>query len=219
MDTDIIQYLTAKKPKGHLRTLGLKKGQLTPQTVKEPRLFYLLQRWLRTVCPIPYTTIEVNDSIDYKPKKTKHSFWAISNSAQLKTDDGVTHQLLDGKVFPAMTSHSIILGPGRSITVTCWTDPTDPSLTLDAFEAVCVSGEWKIAIQPPGQPRTYLQPHAAKKHKILAASTPPLQPMRGDLNAAQQLLLGALDSQALNTDTNDRASGSIWDSLCDHHRF
>jgi len=214
MDQDVLAYLMAQKPRAHTRILGLKKGQLTLQTCKEPRLFYLLKR---INVPIPYTTIEINDSVDYKPKKSKHAFWAISNGTQLKTDDGQTHDILHGKLFPPATAHSIIPDGRRPIILSFWDEGSGSSLT--PFEAVTVAGEWKIAVDLPGLPRTYLPSHGTKKHKIVAATTPPLEPMRGDLNPAQMLLLTALNGNTLDPDANRSPLGSVWDSLSDHHRF
>lgn len=195
MDQEILAYL-----RGSRYTLGLKKGQLTLQTCKHPRLFYLLQKW--AVCvPIRYTTIEIINNINPKPKKLKHDIWMITGGSftdgLVETDDGQTHDLMHGKQFSKGECYSIKDWKGRRVQISFWDDGSEGGLT--PYEAVFTAGEWKMKVTLPGQPTTYLPKHAAKKHKILAATTPPLEPMRGDLNAAQSLLLTAL-SRADNSE-------------------
>ena len=184
---EIYHYMTHKKSKGHLRTLGLvrprgKDVEMSLQTCKDPKLWYLVRKFALHHVSVPWTTVEILDSIDYKPKRTKcEGLQYIISCGSYRGGNlvGSTEKdswEVDINYQPLILSDPLITHgtkdfEGRRIQFIFYSLPTKKGAidkSLDDFEAVSVDGEWRIAYTAPGKARVLLPKKSVKPSKMVS---------------------------------------------------
>lgn len=155
---------------------------LSRQSWLDPRLHGLLMDFGRMYVPIPFTSIQVNDSFRCKAHKDKgnvgQSYIVAFGNFQggelvldisgVKTSHNIRHRpiLFDGSQIEHETSEFT----GRRISIVYHTIKSKPNLPmvrqLSEYETVVVSGVWMIACRYPGQPVFYLGPKKGLPHPL-----------------------------------------------------
>lgn len=158
---------------------------LSRQSWMDARLHHLLMRFARLHVPIPFTSIQVNDSYKCAPHRDKHNagdsyivgFGAYTGGELvLKMPEdreyNIRHRplLFNGSEIEHFTKDWV----GRRWTIVFHTLVSPAKFpmvkNLDQYEAVVVDGVWCIAYREPGRPVQYLSkknglPHPLKGRK------------------------------------------------------
>jgi hypothetical protein len=217
--TGINRYRT-KVGDGRSQCYGMvrKRSQapdLSRQSWMDPRLHHLLMKFALVNVPIPFTSVQVNDSYLCAPHKDVHNagnsyivgFGPYTGGELVlknptDTEYNIRHRpiLFDGSQIEHWTKDFV----GRRFTIVFHTLVSPAKFpmtkTLDNYEAVVVDGVWCIAWRQDGLPTTYLSkknglPHPLKGRKKKLEAPPPLV-QDPSLTPAQNLMLLAKNSDA-----------------------
>lgn len=155
--------------------------EMSLQSCKDPKLFYLVRKFALHHVHIPWTTVEIIDSLDYKPKRTKcegeqyvigcgtyQGGTLVASSEKENWEVDIKYQPLILK-DPSLT-HGTKDFTGRRIQLLFYSIPKKDGIdkNLDDFEACTVDGEWRIAYNPPGRPRVFLPKKSVKPSKMVS---------------------------------------------------
>jgi len=154
---------------------------LSRQSWMDARLHYLLMKFARLHVPIPFTSIQINDSYKCESHKDKHNsgnsyivgFGAYTGGELvLKMPEdreyNIRHRpiLFNGSEIEHWTKEFV----GRRWTIVFHTlvSPTKfPMIkNLDQYEAVVVDGVWVIAYREPGRPVQHLSKKSGLPHPL-----------------------------------------------------
>ena len=188
---------------------------LSRQSWMDARLHHLLMRFARLHVPIPFTSIQVNDSYKCAAHKDKHNAGDsyivgfgpyTGGELVLKIPEdreyNIRHRpiLFNGSEIEHWTKDFV----GRRWTIVFHTlvSPTKfPMIKqLDQYEAVVVDGVWCIAYREPGRPVQHLSkknglPHPLKGRKKKKEETTEI------INDALELMRQAQQSSLNNSQT------------------
>jgi hypothetical protein len=181
----------------------------------DPRLHYLLMKFARQYVPIPFTSVQVNDSYQTAKHKDKHNFgdslivgFGDYTDGELVVDINGTEETFDIHHRPLIFNGSELPHytkpfTGRRFSLVFHTIVAPEAFPmvrkLEEYEAVCVDGAWKIAFREPGMPVKYLDakngldhPLKGRKKKLTPIAEESPAPFH---SAAQNLLSRALSAQ------------------------
>jgi len=180
---------------------------LSRQSWMDARLHYLLMKFALVNVPIPFTSIQVNDSYLCASHKDVHNtgdsyivgFGSYTGGELVlknptDTEYNIRHRpiLFDGSLIEHFTKQF----SGSRYTIvyhTLVSPPKFPMINkLEDFEAVVVDGSWVIAWRRVGYPTQYLSKKNGLPHPLRGRKKKPEPPMLEEdssLTQAQNLLL------------------------------
>jgi hypothetical protein len=180
----------------------------------DARLHHLLMKFALVHVPIPFTSVQVNDSYLCAAHKDKHNsgdsyivgFGPYTGGELVlknptDTEYNIRHRpiLFNGSQIEHFTKQFT----GRRWTIVYHTLVSPPKFPmvnkLEDFEACVIDGSWVIAWRREGHPVTYLSkknglPHPLKGRKKKPEPEPLLED--ASLNPAQNLMLRAMTANA-----------------------
>jgi len=187
---------------------------LSRQSWMDARLHHLLMKFALVHVPIPFTSVQVNDSYLCAAHKDKHNsgdsyivgFGPYTGGELVlknptDTEYNIRHRpiLFNGSQIEHFTKQFT----GRRWTIVYHTLVSPPKFPmvnkLEDFEACVIDGSWVIAWRREGHPVTYLSkknglPHPLKGRKKKPEPEPLLED--ASLNPAQNLMLRAMTANA-----------------------
>lgn len=151
---DISEYLKAGG------TYGLKKNELTRQTLAKPYLYHLLMKFALVNVHIPFTTIKVNG----KPPKGCKEYYVVGFGNYTGGELRIANSNYDiwrrPRIVREVAEHLPVI-TGKRMTLTFYAVET--SRSLGEFEPVVVGDEWVIRQSRQFQPPLYLKPEKRLK--------------------------------------------------------
>lgn len=157
---DISEYLKAGG------TYGLKKDELTRQTLAKPYLYHLLMKFALLHVTIPFTTIKVNG----KPPKGCKEYYVVGFGNYTGGELRIANSNYDiwrrPRIVREVAEHLPVI-TGKRMTLTFYAAET--SRSLGEFEPVVVGDEWVIRQTRQFQPPLYLKPE--KRLKVVKEDT------------------------------------------------
>ena len=130
---DLKEYLANVKA---IKRIGIYKNAITNTTIREPRLYYLLEKFARLHVPIPYTTILIN------AKKIPIGSYVVAFGNYTDGEllmDGAEHNICHRPMI--VGKHTIKPCKGKRWTLAFYSTPTTFTKT---YEPVVVDDEWVI---------------------------------------------------------------------------
>ena len=215
---ELIDHLTRKNiPINKYRTgVGVGRSQcfgmvrkrsqapdLSRQSWMDARLHYLLMKFARLHVPIPFTSVQINDSYKCAAHKDKHNSGDsyivgfgpyTGGELVLKMPDdreyNIRHRpiLFNGSTVEHWTKDFV----GRRWTIVFHTlvSPTKfPMIkNLEQYEAVVVDGSWVIAYREPGRSVRYLSKKNGLEHPLKGRKKKPVETPTEIINDALELM-------------------------------
>jgi hypothetical protein len=143
----------AAELKGLGGTYGLKKNELTRQTIIKPYTFHLLLKFARLHVPIPFTTIKVNG----QPPKNAKEYYIVGFGSYIGGELKFGNHTYDIWHKP-----QIVRGPcehapvklGKRMTLSFYS--LECTQSLEQFEPVIVDDQWVIKQMRQFEPPIYL---------------------------------------------------------------
>ena len=147
-------------------TYGLKKDELTRQTLAKPYLYHLLMKFALVNVSIPFTTIKVNG----KPPKGCKEYYVVGFGNYTGGELRIANSNYDiwrrPRIVREVAEHLPVI-TGKRMTLTFYAAET--SRSLGEFEPVVVGDEWVIRQTRQFQPPLYLRPE--KRLKVVKEDT------------------------------------------------
>ena len=147
-------------------TYGLKKDELTRQTLARPYLYHLLMKFALVNVHIPFTTIKVNG----KPPKGCKEYYVVGFGNYTGGELRIANSNYDiwrrPRIVREVAEHLPVI-TGKRMTLTFYAVET--SRSLGEFEPVVVGDEWVIRQSRQFQPPLYLKPE--KRLKVVKEDT------------------------------------------------
>lgn len=147
-------------------TYGLKKDELTRQTLAKPYLYHLLMKFALLHVTIPFTTIKVNG----KPPKGCKEYYVVGFGNYTGGELRIANSNYDiwrrPRIVREVAEHLPVI-TGKRMTLTFYAVET--SRSLGEFEPVVVGDEWVIRQTRQFQPPLYLKPE--KRLKVVKEDT------------------------------------------------
>jgi len=141
-------------------TYGLKKDELTRQTLAKPYLYHLLMKFALVNVHIPFTTIKVNG----KPPKGCKEYYVVGFGNYTGGELRIANSNYDiwrrPRIVREVAEHLPVI-TGKRMTLTFYAVET--SRSLGEFEPVVVGDEWVIRQSRQFQPPLYLKPEKRLK--------------------------------------------------------
>jgi hypothetical protein len=141
-------------------TYGLKKNELTRQTLARPYLYHLLMKFALVNVHIPFTTIKVNG----KPPKGCKEYYVVGFGNYTGGELRIANSNYDiwrrPRIVREVAEHLPVI-TGKRMTLTFYAVET--SRSLGEFEPVVVGDEWVIRQSRQFQPPLYLKPEKRLK--------------------------------------------------------
>jgi hypothetical protein len=141
-------------------TYGLKKNELTRQTLARPYLYHLLMKFALVNVHIPFTTIKVNG----KPPKGCKEYYVVGFGNYTGGELRIANSNYDiwrrPRIVREVAEHLPVI-TGKRMTLTFYALET--SRSLGEFEPVVVGDEWVIRQSRQFQPPLYLKPEKRLK--------------------------------------------------------
>jgi len=141
-------------------TYGLKKDELTRQTLAKPYVYHLLMKFALMHVSIPFTTIKVNG----KPPKGCKEYYIVGFGNYTGGELRIANTIYDiwrrPRVVREVAEHLPVL-TGKRMTLTFYAVETTRS--LGEFEPVVVEDDWVIRQSRQFQPPLYLRPEKRLK--------------------------------------------------------
>jgi hypothetical protein len=141
-------------------TYGLKKDELTRQTLARPYLYHLLMKFALVNVHIPFTTIKVNG----KPPKGCKEYYVVGFGNYTGGELRIANSNYDiwrrPRIVREVAEHLPVI-TGKRMTLTFYALET--SRSLGEFEPVVVGDEWVIRQSRQFQPPLYLKPEKRLK--------------------------------------------------------
>ena len=141
-------------------TYGIKKNELTRQTLAKPYIFHLLTKFAIMYVPIPFTTIKVNG----KPPKGCKEYYIVGFGNYTGGELRIANTNYDiwrrPRVLRQPVEHLPVI-TGKRMTLTFYAVETTRS--LGEFDAVVVEDDWVIRQSRQFQPPLYLRPEKRLK--------------------------------------------------------
>jgi hypothetical protein len=141
-------------------TYGLKKDELTRQTLVRPYLYHLLMKFALVNVHIPFTTIKVNG----KPPKSCKEYYVVGFGNYTGGELRIANSNYDiwrrPRIVREVAEHLPVI-TGKRMTLTFYAVET--SRSLGEFEPVVVGDEWVIRQSRQFQPPLYLKPEKRLK--------------------------------------------------------
>lgn len=141
-------------------TYGLKKDELTRQTLAKPYLYHLLMKFALVNVSIPFTTIKVNG----KPPKGCKEYYIVGFGNYTGGELRIANSNYDiwrrPRIVREVAEHLPVL-TGKRMTLTFYAVETTRSLL--EFEPVVVGDDWVIRQSRQFQPPLYLRPEKRLK--------------------------------------------------------
>lgn len=141
-------------------TYGLKKDELTRQTLAKPYLYHLLMKFALVNVHIPFTTIKVNG----KPPKGCKEYYVVGFGNYTGGELRIANSNYDiwrrPRIVREVAEHLPVI-TGKRMTLTFYALET--SRSLGEFEPVVVGDEWVIRQSRQFQPPLYLKPEKRLK--------------------------------------------------------
>jgi hypothetical protein len=141
-------------------TYGLKKDELTRQTLAKPYLYHLLMKFALVNVSIPFTTIKVNG----KPPKGCKEYYIVGFGNYTGGELRIANSNYDiwrrPRIVREVAEHLPVL-TGKRMTLTFYAVETTRSLL--EFEPVVVEDDWVIRQSRQFQPPLYLRPEKRLK--------------------------------------------------------
>ena len=141
-------------------TYGLKKDELTRQTLAKPYVYHLLMKFALMHVSIPFTTIKVNG----KPPKGCKEYYIVGFGNYTGGELRIANTNYDiwrrPRVVREVAEHLPVL-TGKRMTLTFYAVETTRS--LGEFEPVVVEDDWVIRQSRQFQPPLYLRPEKRLK--------------------------------------------------------
>lgn len=141
-------------------TYGLKKDELTRQTLARPYLYHLLMKFALVNVHIPFTTIKVNG----KPPKGCKEYYVVGFGNYTGGELRIANSNYDiwrrPRIVREVAEHLPVI-TGKRMTLTFYAVET--SRSLGEFEPVVVGDEWVIRQSRQFQPPLYLKPEKRLK--------------------------------------------------------
>lgn len=169
---DLKEYLANVKA---TKKLGIYKNAITNTTIREPRLYYLLDKFAGLHVPIPYTTILIN------AKKIPIGSYVVAFGNYTDGElvmDGVEYNIRHRPMI--VTKHTIKPHKGKRWTLAFYSTPTTFTKT---YEPVVVDDEWVIKCD-----NEYLK-YTPTKRPAHESSEEDDGPYNHTMTAAQNLML------------------------------
>lgn len=147
-------------------TYGLKKDELTRQTLAKPYLYHLLMKFALLNVQIPFTTIKVNG----KPPKGCKEYYVVGFGNYTGGELRIANSNYDiwrrPRIVREVAEHLPVI-TGKRMTLTFYAVET--SRSLGEFEPVVVGDDWVIRQTRQFQPPLYLRPE--KRLKVVKEDT------------------------------------------------
>ena len=139
--------------KGLGGTYGLKKNELTRQTIVKPYTFSLLLRFGRTHVPIPFTTIKVNG----RPPKSVKEYYIVGFGSYIGGELKFGNYTYDiwhrPQIIRGACEHTNVTS-GKRMTLTFYS--LESTRSLEEYEPVIVDDQWVIKHHRQFEPPIYL---------------------------------------------------------------
>ena len=168
-------------------TYGLKKDELTRQTLAKPYLYHLLMKFALVHVSIPFTTIKVNG----KPPKGCKEYYIVGFGNYTGGELRIANSNYDiwrrPRVVREVAEHLPVL-TGKRMTLTFYAVETTRSLL--EFEPVVVGDDWVIRQSRQFQPPLYLRPE--KRLKAIKEDTEDEEDIPND---AVEFLRGVMEKR------------------------
>jgi|688.fasta_scaffold57824_6 hypothetical protein len=143
----------SKHLKGVGGTYGLKKNELTRQTIVKPYIFHLLLKFARLHVPIPFTTIKVNG----RPPKSAKEYYIVGFGSyiggELKFGNNKYDIWHKPQIINGPCEHTPVIS-GKRMTLTFYS--LESTRSLAEYEPVIVDDEWAIKHIRQFEPPIYL---------------------------------------------------------------
>jgi hypothetical protein len=163
MDLPELDEFAFRNISEHLKaggTYGLKKDELTRQTLARPYLYHLLMKFALVNVHIPFTTIKVNG----KPPKGCKEYYVVGFGNYTGGELRIANSNYDiwrrPRIVREVAEHLPVI-TGKRMTLTFYALET--SRSLGEFEPVVVGDEWVIRQSRQFQPPLYLKPEKRLK--------------------------------------------------------